>query len=317
MKRKDFVVSLGVALATLLLGSGSLPAVAEEPEATAAEVKEAVAEASPEALNDAAPVATDSEGSQAIDTTVNGTEISVPTDPAKGIAIDPTTGPEVKIGLPSAASSDDAEVVKPGVVAYDNNNGSTTVPVVKTDGSVAVNLVISGPEAPTEYKYPLTVPEGAILQLAEGGGAQVIGGNGDIITAVAPAWAKDSNESPVATHFVVQGTDLMQVVEHRAEGVVYPVVADPWFIAAAIATVQAAAIGCTIGFVKSVGWEAMKWGIRRGEWYWRDKLNRGVDSCLEGAVYGVIGRFVPWALKGWVVHSVRPIVVNSILWSLR
>lgn len=40
-----------------------------------------------------------------------------------------------------------------------------------------------------------------------------------------PAWATDANGQPVATHSSVDGSTLIQVVDHQ--GAAYPVVADP------------------------------------------------------------------------------------------
>lgn len=47
--------------------------------------------------------------------------------------------------------------------------------------------------------------------------------------AAAP-WAFDANGTPVPTHYEVQGSTLVQVVDHTGAGIAYPVVADPTFI---------------------------------------------------------------------------------------
>jgi hypothetical protein len=44
---------------------------------------------------------------------------------------------------------------------------------------------------------------------------------------IAAPWARDANGRAIPTRYEIQGTTLVQVVDHRRPGVVYPVVADP------------------------------------------------------------------------------------------
>ncbi|WNM26590.1 hypothetical protein RN607_10310 [Demequina capsici] len=113
-----------------------------------------------------------------------------------------------------------------GAVTFDNNNDTSTVPVVKDDGSVQVLTTIEGTDAPTRFDYDLTLPAGATLSLDEYGGAYVLAADGvTLVTAVAAAWAEDANGNPIPTHYEVSGSSLTQVVEHRANSTAYPVVA--------------------------------------------------------------------------------------------
>lgn len=219
-------LTLAAALAAITVGADLAHA---DDGVSAADAGSSIEQAAPAVLDGAAAVPTDSSGPTAISTTVAGTEVIVPTDPAQGIVMDTARGPAITIDLPSATRADNAQPVAPGVVAYDNNNGSATVPVVTTDGSLAVHTTITGPEAPTRYSYPVTVPGGGRLELTADGGVQVLDGDGALVSAIAPAWAKDANQAPVPTHFEVNGTTLTQVVEHAGSGAVYPVVADPGF----------------------------------------------------------------------------------------
>ncbi len=137
-------------------------------------------------------------------------------------------GHTISVGLPNASEAETAEAEAPGVVSYDNGDGSTTVPVVRDDASVQILTVIDGPEAPREYVYPFELPNGAELDLdSESGFVSILSADGEFLGGVAPAWAKDASGADIATHYEVVGTTLTQVVEH-SEGVSYPVVADPW-----------------------------------------------------------------------------------------
>lgn len=75
------------------------------------------------------------------------------TDPATG---DATTTPASTVGLtlPYARSASPALVEAPGVVSHDNNNnGSSTVAVLKPDTAVQINTVIRNAAGPTRYSY--------------------------------------------------------------------------------------------------------------------------------------------------------------------
>lgn len=55
------------------------------------------------------------------------------------------------------------------------------------------------------------------------------------VAEVAMPWAVDAAGIPVPTRYVIQGSTIVQEVEHLAQGVTYPVVADPtislgWYV---------------------------------------------------------------------------------------
>jgi hypothetical protein len=201
---------------------GVVPASADTTDGTVA----AVAAATPETVAAAAQVAMKSSGENAIDATVAGVEVTVPVDAANGITVAGENG-SVSIGLPFADRAADATTEQAGVVSYDNNNGSTTVPVVQKDGSVQINTVIQEREAPQRYAYPMSVSNGGKLQLAPDGSAFVEDVTGTPVAFIAAPWAKDSKGKDVPTHYEVAGATLTQVVEH-GQSDSYPVVADPW-----------------------------------------------------------------------------------------
>ena len=220
-------------VATVAIGMLTGPSVAgaasNSPTGEDAELLATVAEATPGALTGAADIpVTQTSDDEAIEAVVGNAVVEVPSDPAQGITVAAEAGQEVTIGLPTASAADDAVAVQPGIVAYDNNNGSATVPVVKTDGSVAINTIITGPTAPTHYRYPVSVPDGAALALTDDGGAIVTNADGETVGTVDPAWAKDANGEAVSTRFEIAGTTLTQVVDHDSDDA-YPVTADPWY----------------------------------------------------------------------------------------
>ena len=125
--------------------------------------------------------------------------------------------------------------------------------VATEDVGMQVLVVIDGPDAPTEYRFGMTVPAGAVLLPSTDGGAVVVDAEGVVVAAVAPAWAVDANGQTVPTHYRIDGTTLVQVIDHH--GAAYPVVGDPcWKCivggiagAVAVATVGAAVCAVTAG----------------------------------------------------------------------
>lgn len=151
----------------------------------------------------------------------------IPDVAADGIGLTSDLGQELTIGLPFADAASDRVDLNGGGAAYDNGNGSVTVPLRKTDGSVQIATVIENAQAPSEYRYELGVPAGSRIEQTEGG-ALIVWSEADTpLGIVAEPWAVDAAGNNVATHYSVDGTALIQTVDH-SEGTLYPVVADPW-----------------------------------------------------------------------------------------
>lgn len=219
-----------LATALLIATAATLPPIlpAKADDFTASEVKANLSDVAPEVLQSIAAVKTRSDGTEAIRTTVKGTDLTVPVDPTGGVSIDSVNGPTIEIGLPAANKADDAIAVARGLVAYDNNNGSASLVKAAVDGSVEFLTIIEGVDSPTRFAYPIQVSTGGRIELTPSGGANILDDNGAVVSTVAPAWAKDANGRRVRTHYRVEGNTLVQYIEHRTEGIAYPVVADPW-----------------------------------------------------------------------------------------
>ncbi|WP_347110157.1 DUF2599 domain-containing protein [Paenarthrobacter sp. S56] len=218
---EDSVEPPSVALGGAEVGDNPLPALQS--------VTAKSSSAATNVLSDVASVATDDSGSNAIEATVSDIRVVVPADPASPISLESSTGTSIKISLPFAGEAAGAKPVLNGVVAYDNDNGSTTVPVVKNDGSIQIMTVIKDSAAPTTYTYNIGLAPNSSLVPESDGGVSVLGPDGSRIGAFAPAWAKDANGTDVKTRYEVAGTNLVQVVEHSAADTAYPITADPYF----------------------------------------------------------------------------------------
>lgn len=132
------------------------------------------------------------------------------------------------VELLAAQDAVGVSVSSEGVEVIDNGDDSLTVPVSHSDGSLQVVTVIETSVAPTTYAVDVQLPAGAVLAEAEGGALLATGPDGEFVLGVAPAWAYDALGVAVPTHYVVQGSTIVQVVDHGSGDYQYPISADPW-----------------------------------------------------------------------------------------
>jgi hypothetical protein len=156
-----------------------------------------------------------------------GSAVELPADPAEPLVLDGAGG-EISVELPVVRGADDGAVDASGAVVYESDVSPVSFAAQATmDGGLQVLVVIDGPDAPTEYRFDVTVPAGATLQATPDRGAEVVGADGRLVSVVAPAWALDANGQPVPTQYRIEGTTLVQVIDHH--GAAYPVAGDPCF----------------------------------------------------------------------------------------
>ncbi|MGO4536022.1 hypothetical protein [Leifsonia sp. 2MCAF36] len=228
MRRPHPLFATIAATATVIVGASLSGFTRSDDSASnAREAVKAIQTVAPDSLSDLAP-STSSGTAAAQSTSPDGVSITVPVRAADGVKLTaPDGGGTVKLGLPSAQqASKDVPSPGAGVVVYDNNNGSSTVPVPHADGNVSLNTVIRNAHAPKRYDYPLTLLTGQKLRLNKDGSAVVLDAAGTRILGFAAPWAKDAKGHPVPTHYVVTGTTLTQVIAF-GQSTAFPVVADP------------------------------------------------------------------------------------------
>ncbi|WP_170285562.1 DUF2599 domain-containing protein [Microbacterium rhizomatis] len=152
------------------------------------------------------------------------TGVSLPNSSADPVVVGHGRG-QITVRLPGGAAA--AEAIGDGLVGYDGGDGTTSVPIAKEDGSVQFTTIIESPDSPTSFRYDLDLPVGAKLEQVEDGGVAVVGGDGTVLYGILAPWAVDATGAAVDTKYVLEGTALVQVVDHSAASK-YPVVADPW-----------------------------------------------------------------------------------------
>lgn len=221
MRRSAMAWSSVATSGVLILALGSVPVVADTTTFDALGTIQDVAPIDPAQVADVVDL-----GDEVV-ADFAGLEVIVPRNASDGVQLQ-AGDVSVVIGLPFAQTASDAEDSSiPGVLTYANENGSSTVPIVRDDGSIQITTVIDNADAPKRYDYPLTLPAGAILIVDSTGAVSSPGVDPSIpLLYVAPPWAKDADGVQVPTHYEVSGTTLTQVVEFTAD-TPFPVVADP------------------------------------------------------------------------------------------
>lgn len=151
--------------------------------------------------------------------------LEVSTDPSEGLSVEGPEGIEVGLAISGADGPDGA--VEHGSVVYEDVARSTSVVARPTQQGAQALIVIDRSDAPSTFTFPIDANGGAVtLRPTEDGSIEVMSGQRKHpVATVAPPWATDANGDPVPTHFEVQGSFLIQVVDHV--GATYPVIADP------------------------------------------------------------------------------------------
>jgi len=220
MRVRGLVLGVVGVVAASVVGVVS-PGAADDGGVVVTETGEAL-EVAGSLVEDAAPLADTGDGFVAA---VAGSEVELPVDPSEPLVFGGVAG-EIGVGLPAVAGVGDGVVDESGAVVYESGAGAVSLAAQATvDGGLQVLVVIDGADAPSEYRFDMSVPAGATLVATADGGAEVVGADGQAMAGVAPAWALDASGQPVPTRYRIEGTTLVQVIDHR--GAAYPIVGDP------------------------------------------------------------------------------------------
>lgn len=145
-----------------------------------------------------------------------------------GVGIMPNGKPAIEVGIPGAQRAREGRAVLEGVMVYaDTARSSSTAVQVAIGGSTRFLSIISGPDAPSRYEFPITFPgrDRGELVMTPNGGVDILGVTGDLVAGIEPPWAFDANLNAVDTHYTLEGDTVVLNVDHQHA--VYPVVADP------------------------------------------------------------------------------------------
>ena len=169
--------------------------------------------------------------------------IKIPQNPSEGVVAAKTSGPganeSITIGI-GEGKQQTGQLAADGSVVYEGDNVGKAVQATKN--GVRISTVVKSAEAETEYAHQLKLPDGAkVMKAAARQNQEAVANantNADPIIIVdkdnkllgmfAEAWAKDANGKEIPTSYEIRDGALVQKVDHKQQGVQYPVVADPY-----------------------------------------------------------------------------------------
>ncbi|MDX6511858.1 MAG: hypothetical protein QOE36_1362 [Gaiellaceae bacterium] len=241
--KQNRALVLGLLLASLL----AMPATARGDDGGAAPDPLGALETVPGLAAASSSVATESDGDSAVVAGAAGVGVDVPTDATAGITVDPANAGPLEIGIPGAAQAAAAEPLSDGIVVFAGtaDDVDTAVQILPAsnepvtgggdaaDGPQAdvrgarILTLIYGDGAPTDYAFPIGLPEGESLEQA-GAGFVVRTATGDVAARITAPWARDAGGASLPVAYEAEGRTLHLHVGH--DGAAYPVVVDPTVI---------------------------------------------------------------------------------------
>ncbi|RJL23921.1 hypothetical protein [Bailinhaonella thermotolerans] len=210
---RAFLVAMATAVAVVSANLAAVPASAHSDDPTLAALTKVVPQIVEEAK--AVPPTVIPEGDVQ-------RPFAAATDPGHTLSVSVSEN-EVGIGVPDAAGAGNQAL--PGLVTYAARQPSVSFAHQRTGQIARALTVIHDASAPTEYRFPISAPEGSMLEVEEDDGTVLIYNNDFYLAEIDLPWAKDANGNPVPTSYRVEGMTLIQTVNHA--GAAYPVVADP------------------------------------------------------------------------------------------
>jgi hypothetical protein len=134
-------------------------------------------------------------------------------------------GGALTLDLPATGSAD-----KEGLTTVFNGTApDTQVAVQPTAEGLRALITIDSPTAPERFPFPVG---GDVAQLVsqDDGSVLALDADGVIVTTLTPPWARDADGKDVPTHYELDGTTVVQVVNHHSGTYAYGITADPWFV---------------------------------------------------------------------------------------
>ncbi|WP_018656115.1 hypothetical protein [Actinomadura flavalba] len=146
--------------------------------------------------------------------------------PRDGVWVPTKDGQRVHVGFDLTATDTVAQLLRPTLRAFVGIDVDTDMVAQTTLGGIRLLTVLHGPDAPSEFRFPLSLPDGLALEAMPSGGYDVVHLRyGATVGHLFSPWACDSMFRQVKADYALDGSVITMRVQH--EGAAYPVVADP------------------------------------------------------------------------------------------
>ena len=168
-------------------------------------------------------------GGETSATLSSGDSVSLPSSGTGEIHVN-SPSESLGLGLPEGTTGA-GSTLTPSSTLYGSPNNFSVAATITTSG-VREAVTMENPSAPSTYDFPVSLSAGEFLTSNPDGSVSVMksfsGGSVSVGTFQTP-WAKDASGALVPTHYIVQGSTLIQQVEVTS-ATTFPVVADPMFV---------------------------------------------------------------------------------------
>jgi hypothetical protein len=137
-------------------------------------------------------------------------------------------GQRIHIGIECADGDRTAEILRPSLRVFVGVEVDTDIVAQTTSSGIRLVTVVHGPEAPPEFRFPVTLADGLALEPMPSGGFDVVHLRfGATVGRFYTPWACDSMFKSINADYRLDGTTIVMRIAH--EGATYPVVADPLY----------------------------------------------------------------------------------------
>ncbi|WP_433323811.1 hypothetical protein [Spirillospora sp. CA-294931] len=145
-----------------------------------------------------------------------------------GVWVPTKDGQRIHIGLDVGAGETIAQVLRPSLRVYPGVDVDTDIVAQTTANGIRLLTVIHGPDAPAEFRFPISLPDGLALEAMPSGGYDVVHLRyGATVGRLYSPWASDSMFRQVKADYVLEGQTVTMRVQHA--DCFYPVVTDPHY----------------------------------------------------------------------------------------
>lgn len=155
----------------------------------------------------------------------SGLDAAARTSPSLGIDQSPLPAKpdSIAIGIPGSAPHE--TTVDGRLAVYQGTAADASTAVETNSDGLSVITVLGGADAPTDYAYPLSIPDGGAIQSTDAGGYVITDSTGIAVATISAPWATDANGTSLPTSYTLNGKTLVQHVD--TTNAVFPVTSDP------------------------------------------------------------------------------------------
>ncbi|MBO2460995.1 MULTISPECIES: hypothetical protein [Actinomadura] len=145
-----------------------------------------------------------------------------------GVWVPTKDGQRIHLGIDVAAADTVAQVLRPSLRVFVGVDVDTDIVAQTTDNGVRLLTVVHGPDAPSEFRFPISLADGLALEAMPSGGYDVVHLRyGATVGRLYNPWASDSMFRQVKADYTLEGSAVTMRVQHT--DAYYPVVADPHY----------------------------------------------------------------------------------------